>query len=81
MRKGTKTAGIIALSAVLACGALGALAGCGGGSGGGKPKGDKNTLTVSIFCSAADKRTNEAICNQWATEYKAKHPRAWQYQG
>lgn len=78
MKKGLKTAGIMALSAVLACGALGALAGCGGGGGGGggatgNPTGDADTLTVSIFCNAADATTNQAICDAWAAEYSAAH--------
>ncbi len=77
MKKGLKTAGIIALSAVLACGAIGALAGCGGGGGGGgatgNPKGDKDTLTVSIFCNAADATTNQKICDAWAAKYSAEH--------
>lgn len=81
MKKSVKTAGIVALSAVLACGALGALAGCGGGNGGGgggrggngSPLGDKNTLTVSIFCNAADAKTNQKICDDWAAEYNQKN--------
>ena len=75
MKKGLKSAGIIALSAVLACGAIGALAGCGGSSGGsGKPKGDANELTVNIFCNTSDAMTNQAICNEWAAKYNAAHP-------
>ncbi|MDE6411537.1 MAG: hypothetical protein K2L02_03255 [Clostridia bacterium] len=74
MKKSVKTAGIVALSAVLACGALGALAGCKGGSGGtGKPLGAANELTVSIFCNSADATTNQKICNQWAAEYNQKN--------
>lgn len=76
MKKSVKTAGIVALSAVLACGALGALAGCGGGGGGGgngKPLGDKNTLMVSIFCNASDATTNQKICDEWAAEYNKAH--------
>lgn len=72
MRKSIKSAGIVALSAVLACGALGALAGCNNG-GGGNPLGDENTLTVSIFCNAADATTNQRICDAWAAEYSAAH--------
>ena len=75
-KKGLKSAGIVGLSAVLACGALGALAGCGGGNdpgnnpgATGSPLGDENTLTVSIFCNAADAMTNQAICDEWAAEY------------
>lgn len=75
MKKRLKTAGIVGLSAVLACGALGALVGCGGGNdpenpgATGSPLGDENTLTVSIFCNAADAMTNQAICDEWAREY------------
>lgn len=71
MKKGIKTAGIVALSSVLACGALGALAGC--NNGGGNPRGDENTLTVSIFCNAADATTNQNICNTWAADYSKTH--------
>ena len=75
MKKGLKSAGIIALSAVLGCGALGALAGCKNKSGsGGSPTGDKDTLTVSIFCNAADAATNQSICDQWAARYSSQHP-------
>lgn len=75
MKKGIKTAGIVALSAVLACGALGALAGCKkkNGGGNGTPIGDKDTLTVSIFCNAQDATTNQKICDQWAAEYNQKN--------
>ena len=72
MRKSIKSAGIVALSAVLACGALGALAGCNNG-GGGNPLGDENTLTVSIYCNAADATTNQRICDEWAADYSAAH--------
>ena len=72
MKKKIKSAGIVALSAVLACGALGALAGCNNG-GGGNPRGDENTLTVSIFCNAADATTNQRICDEWAADYSAAH--------
>ena len=74
MKKGLKTAGIVSLSAVLACGALGALAGCGGGGGSGSPLGKADELTVSIFCNAADATTNQAICDQWAADYMKEHP-------
>ena len=74
MKKGLKTAGIVALSAVLACGAVGALAGCEKGGGGkGKPTGAANELTVNIFCNSADATTNQAICNEWAAKYNAKN--------
>ena len=72
MKKSVKTAGVVALSAVLACGALSALAGC-GGSGNGGPKSDKDTLTVSIFCGAADAKTNQQICDDWAADYNKAH--------
>lgn len=71
MKKGMKSAGILALSAVLACGALGTLAGCGGG--GDKPKGAKDELTVSIFCNAADATTNQKICDEWAAWYSEEY--------
>ena len=73
MKKGLKSAGIVALSAVLACGAIGALAGC-GKKGNGSPRGKADELTVSIFCNAADATTNQAICDQWAKDYMAEHP-------
>lgn len=62
MKKNWKSAGIVALSAVLACGTLAAFAGC--------KKGRKaDTIYVSIFCNASDAATNRAICDQWAKEY------------
>ena len=77
MKKGLKIA-TVALATAMAGGTLGALVGCGGGGGGGggatgKPSGDKNTLTVSIFCNVADTATNQAICDAWRDEYNAKH--------
>ena len=72
MKKGLKTAGIVALSAILGCGALGALAACGGG-GKGKPQGAKDELTVYIFCGPADATTNQKICDEWAAKYSAAH--------
>ena len=65
MKRKLKTAGVVALSAVLACGTLAAFAGC--------KKGRKSdTIYVSIFCNASDAATNRAICDQWAKEYGEK---------
>lgn len=72
MKKSVKTAGIVALSAVLACGALGAFTGC-GGNGKGSPQGGKDELTVSIYCGAADAKTNQQICDEWAKDYNKEH--------
>lgn len=71
MRKSIKTAGVVALSAVLACGALGALAGCKKEAG--QPIGAADELVVSIFCNAADATTNQRICDEWAEWYSNEH--------
>lgn len=66
MKKNWKSAGIVALSAVLACGTLAAFAGCK------KTQRRSDTIYVSIFCNASDAVTNETICNQWAADYGKK---------
>ncbi len=63
--KKLKTAGVVALSAVLACGAMAAFGGC-------KDKGKADTLYVSIFCNASDAATNRSICREWEKEYSKK---------
>ena len=65
MKKKFKTAGVVALSALLACGSVAAFAGC-------KKGRRSDTIYVSIFCNASDAATNRAICNQWAKDYGAK---------
>lgn len=71
MRKSIKTVGVVALSAVLACGACGALAGCKKELG--QPLGAADELIVSIFCNAADATTNQKICDEWAEWYSNEH--------
>ncbi len=63
-KKLLKSASVIALSAVMTCGAAAALAGCGGGN-----ANSAYTLSVSMFCDVVDKPMNEANCKQWAAEY------------
>ena len=43
------------------------------GTPGDKDSLDPNTLSVYIFCNAADKQTNEDICNAWAAKYNEEH--------
>ena len=63
MKKRTigKRVAIVALSSVLAVGALSALAGCGNNS--------ATTMSVTIFCNKSDEQTNKAIMNNWAKRY------------
>ncbi|MDE7158761.1 MAG: hypothetical protein K2N74_04220 [Clostridiales bacterium] len=66
MKKKTRlmrNAGLVALSAVMACGAAVAFAGC---------KNDTYTLTVDIFCGTSDEYTNSSIFDKWAKEYSEK---------
>ena len=71
-KKFLRNASLVALSAVLVGSSAVALAACGPGTTG--PGGNDNyTITVNIFCGAADEDTNERICNNWAEEYSAAH--------
>ncbi len=65
-----KSASVIALSAVMSCGAAAAFAGCGGG--GTEGGGSTTTVSVSMFCSDNDRAMNEQNCNDWAAEYTKK---------
>lgn len=60
-RRMLRNASLVALSTVMLAGAAAAFAGCGGGS--------ANSLSVFIFCSATDAKTNEKICTDWAKKY------------
>ncbi len=70
-KKLLRNAGLVALSAVMAVGvAVGATA-CGGG----ETISDSNPtqLSVYIYCNAADKDTNQRICDEWAAQYNKEH--------
>ena len=61
-----KSASLVALSAVMVCGSVAALAGCKGkGSG-------TYEIRINIFCDATDAATNKKICLDWAQEYQEK---------
>ncbi len=62
-RKTIRNVSLVALSAVMVCGAAAAFAGC---------SNDTYTLTVSIFCNRSDEYTNTTICEQWEKEYSEK---------
>ena len=72
-KKFLRNASLVALSAVLVGSSAVALAACGPGSTTGLGGNDNYTITVNIFCGAADEDTNERICNNWAEEYSAAH--------
>ena len=72
-KKFLRNASLVALSAVLVGSSAVALAACGPGTTGGPNGNDNYTITVNIFCGAADEDTNERICNNWAEEYSAAH--------
>ncbi len=63
-KKLLKSASLVALSAVMMCGAATAFAGCGGN--------DANTIVVSMFCSEVDSAMNRTNCENWAKEYTQK---------
>lgn len=65
-KKLVRNVSLVALSAVMVAGTAAAFAGCGSSID------PVKTVTVSIFCDATDKATNEQICNTWAKEYSQK---------
>ena len=60
-----RNVGLVALSAVLVGGTALAFTACKGNS--------DYTMSVNIFCSAADVVTNRAICEKWAEEWSEEH--------
>ena len=60
-----RNVGLVALSAVLVGGTALAFTACKGNS--------DYTMSVNIFCSAADVVTNRAICEKWAQEWSKEH--------
>ena len=64
-RRLARNAGLVALSAVLIGGTALAFTSCSGNS--------DYTMSVYIFCSAADVVTNRTICENWAAEWSAAH--------
>ncbi len=64
-RRLLRNAGLVALSTVLVGGAALAFTACSGNS--------DYTISVYIFCSAADVVTNRSICERWAADWSAEH--------